>query len=240
MGNANIWMREMLASPGCPPGPSQSIGTHSCKATLLSWCAKYGLPVADRRLLGYHTKPKDISVLEYSRDAQAGPLRKLVDVLSAIKEGQFQPDATRSGRWVDQPPRLRESRRQAPWRAETCPAETPSRNPRPRHALQAVSVQARLRQACGPSSLLRRAVLLPPLLPPPLLGPLRGWGLGPRGPLGPSVRGGGLLGWPLGVSRPGRAAQRKRQPGRRAARGTSHLKTAWLATRKLWPSPWWP
>ena len=91
VGKANIWMSDLLVSLGCPPAPAQSIGTHSCKATLLSWCAKFGLPVADRRLLGYHTKPKDLSVLEYSRDAQAGPLRRLHEVLSSIRERIFSP-----------------------------------------------------------------------------------------------------------------------------------------------------
>ena len=75
-------------------------GTHSCKATLLSWCAKAGVNHTSRRLLGGHAKPKDTSVLEYSRDALAGPLRDLGRVLDLVRSKRFQPDATRSGRWM--------------------------------------------------------------------------------------------------------------------------------------------
>lgn len=68
------------------------------KATLLSWCAKAGLHVDVRMLLGYHAKPKDKSVLEYSRDAVAEPLRQLLNMLSAVRRRKFVPDTTRSGR----------------------------------------------------------------------------------------------------------------------------------------------
>ena len=56
---------------------------------------------ASRRLLGYHTKPRDRSLLEYSRDGMAGPLRDLCKVLLSVKSGVFRPDSTRSGRWGD-------------------------------------------------------------------------------------------------------------------------------------------
>ena len=67
-------------------------GTHSCKATLLSWCAKAGVNHTSRRLLGGHAKPKDTSVLEYSRDALAGPLRDLGRVLDLVRSKRFQPE----------------------------------------------------------------------------------------------------------------------------------------------------
>jgi len=57
-----------------------------------------------RRLLGYHVKPKDKSVLIYSRDALAKPLRELGAVLAAIRVGRFLPDADRSGRFREEAP----------------------------------------------------------------------------------------------------------------------------------------
>eukprot|EP00971_Amphidinium_carterae_P301183 5983753-Amphidinium_carterae.1 len=50
---------------------------HSCKATTLSWCAKAGLALEVRNLLGYHSVKQHGSALTYSRDALAEPLRQL-------------------------------------------------------------------------------------------------------------------------------------------------------------------
>ena len=93
-----IFLREFLASLDCDWVVS-NIGSHSLKATLLSWAAKFGLPPTVRRKLGGHSKPKERSTIAYSRDELAGPLRQLKDVLDAVKLGRFDPDATRSGRW---------------------------------------------------------------------------------------------------------------------------------------------
>jgi hypothetical protein len=75
------------------------VGTHSLKACLLSWAAKAGLSPSDRKLLGNHISKADTSMVSYSRDALAGPLRALWRLLSAVMEGRFFPDKTRSGRW---------------------------------------------------------------------------------------------------------------------------------------------
>ena len=48
---------------------------------------------------GYHVPPKDRMVKVYSRDYQAGPLRKLEEVEAKIDAGEFDPDVTRSGRF---------------------------------------------------------------------------------------------------------------------------------------------
>jgi hypothetical protein len=97
---ANIFLAEMLAKIGAPRLETQVLGTHSCKATVLSWMAKASANETHRRLLGYHTAPGEGMMLEYSRDAMAGPLRSLVAVVNCIKLGKFKPDETRSGRWV--------------------------------------------------------------------------------------------------------------------------------------------
>ncbi|MEM1009483.1 MAG: hypothetical protein AAGJ35_10790, partial [Myxococcota bacterium] len=90
--SAGSWLRALL--DGHSP---EKLGTHSLKTTLLSWSAKFGLSVPDRRALGYHQVAGDTSVFTYSRDALAGPLRQLQRVLDAIKQGEFAPDQTRSG-----------------------------------------------------------------------------------------------------------------------------------------------
>ena len=82
-----------------------SLGTHSCKATMLSWCGKAGVEEKHCKLLGGHAEPGDLSRLEYSRDALAGPLRSLSKVQTWVKNGRFLPDQTRSGRWVGGEPK---------------------------------------------------------------------------------------------------------------------------------------
>ena len=75
----------------------QNVGTHSCKATCLSWLAKHGAPLDDRKHLGFHMGSGDKMALLYSRDAAAKPLRTLDKCLADIRSGRFQPDNSRSG-----------------------------------------------------------------------------------------------------------------------------------------------
>ena len=94
---AGRWLRlllEQLGREGDRPG---ELGTHSLKTTTLAWCARFGLDHDTRRLLGGHVVPGDASMLTYSRDAMAAPLRALERVLGAIRESCFDPDCTRSG-----------------------------------------------------------------------------------------------------------------------------------------------
>jgi hypothetical protein len=101
---AGCWIREFAqALTPLPVEVTSSLGASSLKPTLLSWAAKFGMDAGSRRLLGYHVKPKDKSVRIYSRDALAGPLRGLRDVLSAVRGGDFLPDADRSGRFRAKP-----------------------------------------------------------------------------------------------------------------------------------------
>ena len=96
----NHFARDLLVAIFGAEAPEIVFSSHACKATLLSWAAKAGMSVADRRLLGGHAKPGDKSVLEYSRDALAGPLNKLEKLIGMVGKGQFMPDETRSGRWA--------------------------------------------------------------------------------------------------------------------------------------------
>ena len=94
---ASVWMQEILRAGGHSAESVSDVRTHSCRATLLSWGAKYGLREGVRRLLGYHSKPADKAMLEYSRDALASPLRQLGELIEAVAQGSFLPDSTRSG-----------------------------------------------------------------------------------------------------------------------------------------------
>ena len=100
---ASIWLCELLQKYSLSVAPLENVGSHSMKATTLSWLAKAGVPEKVRRLLGYHIKPKDKSLIIYSRDALAGPLETLRDLTLKIAMGEFSPDVTRSGRWRSKP-----------------------------------------------------------------------------------------------------------------------------------------
>jgi len=88
-------LRELLLRP--EDGAPESFGTHSAKSTVLSWAAKCGIGKGTRRLLGGHAAQKDFSMLEYSRDALAEPLREVQRMFARIRAKTFLPDATRSG-----------------------------------------------------------------------------------------------------------------------------------------------
>ena len=87
--------------PAAIVAPEPCLGTHSCKATPLSWAAKSGMGAEARKWLGGHLNAGDESLLAYSRDSLAGPLRELEKLYSAIQSGEFNPDCDRSGRWRD-------------------------------------------------------------------------------------------------------------------------------------------
>ena len=96
--DANALLRSLVQGiEGADPG---SYGTHSGKATLLSWVAKAGLPRSHRKLLGGHVDIADRTMVVYSRDALAEPVRALQELLRKVRSGEFKPDATRSGRWA--------------------------------------------------------------------------------------------------------------------------------------------
>ena len=98
-----LWMREILKE-GCPLDLGDfdwdSIATHSCKATVLSWMAKSAAPENLQAIAGYHMRGANKSALEYSRDTLAPVLHYLEGLFLAIREGAFAPDATRAGRWM--------------------------------------------------------------------------------------------------------------------------------------------
>ena len=99
VGAGSQWLRSLLSK--VPHTSSIPLGTHGCKATVLSWASKWAMAHGPRRLLGYHSSGRDKSMLTYSRDGISGPLRLMVRMLNDIKSGAFIPDSTRSGRFRD-------------------------------------------------------------------------------------------------------------------------------------------
>ncbi len=59
--------------------------------------ARYGIDRGSRRLLGDHTASKEKPLVIYSRDELAVPLRRLDEMIVAIREQTFLPDVSRSG-----------------------------------------------------------------------------------------------------------------------------------------------
>eukprot|EP00971_Amphidinium_carterae_P281936 5596721-Amphidinium_carterae.1 len=57
---AGTWLLSLLRRQlGPRPG---DLTTHGCRATVLSWCAKFGVPDGQRRLLAYHVTQGDRSM----------------------------------------------------------------------------------------------------------------------------------------------------------------------------------
>ena len=53
---AAMWLRGILSNQNFfPRDEVAALGTHSCKVTLLSWCAKAGVERSTGRTLGYHS-----------------------------------------------------------------------------------------------------------------------------------------------------------------------------------------
>ena len=96
---AGAWLNKFLeCALGGPPEPG--LTSHGMKATLLSWCMKFGCDDLTLKVLGHHSRPGQRTTECYGRDAMSAPLRFLVSIIQAVSRGQFHPDATRSGHMV--------------------------------------------------------------------------------------------------------------------------------------------
>lgn len=98
-GQMTEWLRHLMERLGVERWSLRNVGSHSCKATLLSLAAKAGLGRETRRLLGGHSPPNDKSVEVYARDVLATPMQELGKIMRMVRDGSFDPDASRSGRW---------------------------------------------------------------------------------------------------------------------------------------------
>ena len=94
---ATSWLRNLLqAGDFWQEARLPVIGTHSCKATCLSWLAKWGSTPDLRRLMGYHVADKMSTMLIYGKDNTSAGLRELDRIISAIKAVDFVPDEKRA------------------------------------------------------------------------------------------------------------------------------------------------
>ena len=76
-----------------------TLTVHGLKATLLSWAAKSTLFTADEQLaLGHHVSAQYKSAMIYSRDNQISLCKKVNIMFSKIRDGTFDPDASRVSR----------------------------------------------------------------------------------------------------------------------------------------------
>ena len=99
------WANWLLDKAGLL-GDRQRVSSHSCKCTCLSFAAKRGASHSDRLVLGYHSSGLS-AVLGYSRDAAVRPMQVLGEILKAIRDKRFDPDAGRAERFSE--PTLRVS-----------------------------------------------------------------------------------------------------------------------------------
>eukprot|EP00435_Cladocopium_sp_Y103_P039591 s2882_g10.t1 len=90
---ATIWLREFLeGTAGFEP---KMVGSHSCKATLLTWAGRSIRVVfspTERRLLGHHLDPGMKSVLCYSRESFTALYSKVLSMLRLIRTADYDPD----------------------------------------------------------------------------------------------------------------------------------------------------
>ena len=68
--------------------------SHSLKTTVLTYVSVYGIDYVHSELLGYHLT-QHRSAINYQRDALSVPIRKMVEILEAVKDGTFVPLAAR-------------------------------------------------------------------------------------------------------------------------------------------------
>ena len=126
-GEGSAWLMELLVMGGDSSGSKRT--THSLKATLLSWAAKYGMTLDFRRLLGHHSHPTLKSILTYSRDALAEPLAQVWQMLTDIINNVFNPEAPRIRRIIGNTGQLHKKQRTETSSASACiPEPLPVRN----------------------------------------------------------------------------------------------------------------
>lgn len=75
---------------------AERVSSHSLKATALSWAAKFGVDPRTQSLLGRHSSLAREASAVYCRDTAIRATSSLCEVIAAINEGRFFPDAPRS------------------------------------------------------------------------------------------------------------------------------------------------
>ena len=91
---ATCWLREFWGRK-FPSEDLSNYGSHSCKATVLTWAGRSTsvvFSVPERRLMGHHVDPSSNCVLTYSREAYISLYGKILLMYIQIRTGDFNPD----------------------------------------------------------------------------------------------------------------------------------------------------
>ena len=95
----SYWLKDLLTMTGMTEGEASLYSTHSLKATVLSWAAKSStFGWQERLVLGHHLDEETKMAVVYSRDAIAAVMVKVLRMLETIRQGIFDPDASRAER----------------------------------------------------------------------------------------------------------------------------------------------
>lgn len=96
---ANIWLKEVLVRIGLTVSEAAKFSTHSCKATVPTWAGKFGgFSMDERRLLTHHMDGNSMMPLTYSRDNLTALHSRIFRMLTAIRNSEFDPDASNAAR----------------------------------------------------------------------------------------------------------------------------------------------
>ena len=96
---ANFWLREVLVRAGLTPEQAAKFSTHSCKATIPTWAGKFGgFSMDERRMLTHHMDANAVMPLSYSRDNLTALHSRVFRMLTAIRNFEFDPDASNAAR----------------------------------------------------------------------------------------------------------------------------------------------
>ena len=96
---ANIWLKEVLVRIGLTVSEAAKFSTHSCKATVPTWAGKFGgFSMDERRLLTHHMDGNSMMPLTYSRDNLTALYSRIFRMLTAIRNSEFDPDASNAAR----------------------------------------------------------------------------------------------------------------------------------------------
>ena len=97
-GECACWIRELL-EPFLGLEKAAEFSSHSCKATVITWAGMTTLFTREERtLLGHHVEAATRSNVTYSRDAQILLQFKVARMVAMLKDGTFDPDASRATR----------------------------------------------------------------------------------------------------------------------------------------------
>ena len=91
---ATYWLRDFL-SPRFAGSDILPLGSHSCKATILTWAGRrveIAFTPPERRLLGHHLDPGMKSIMVYSREAYVTLYARVLQMFRLIRSGDFDPD----------------------------------------------------------------------------------------------------------------------------------------------------